>query len=100
MNNFLYNQKTRTGITHLWRWGETHLIIEGPQEAHLLPQHLHIGLQVSLAQIGAVFVLVETHRRGSHRVIQCPGTLHSTGGLMPSLAQPAPSHEHQGEHLV
>lgn len=47
-----------------WSWGETHLLVEGLQEGRLLPQHLHIGLQVSLAQVGRVYVLVDTHGEG------------------------------------
>lgn len=53
---------------------DTHLIMEGPQEAHLLLQRLHVGLQVSLAQVGAVDVLKGTHRRAGHRDVQCPWT--------------------------
>lgn len=47
--------------------GAPHLIIEALQEARLLHQGLHVGLQVRFPQVGAVHVLV-VRRGGGVRV--------------------------------
>lgn len=80
---------------------KTHLLVEGLQKAHLLSQRLHVRLQISLAQVGTVYVLVDTHGKGWNTgSLSAPGPLHSIRGpeamFWPTLLL---SQKHPWDHL-